>query len=102
MPQPRGSRIGRRCVAMLAFVFTAGNVFALGQPNVNLGFTSFVDGGPPAGPGHYVSEYLQFYSADKLNDENGNKMLDARVNVWVLMNQYIYQADQELFAGGKW
>jgi anthranilate 1,2-dioxygenase (deaminating, decarboxylating) large subunit len=68
-------------------------------PAVNLGFTSFLDGGPPAGPGHYLSEYLQFYSADKLKDFPPG---DADVDVWVLMNQYIYQSDQSIFLGGKW
>ncbi len=83
-------------VALVLFVSPAA---AYLQPNVNLGFTSFLDGGPPAGPGHYLSEYLQFYSADKLNDFPPG---DADVDVWVLMNQYIYQSDQPVFWGGKW
>lgn len=80
-------------------LFSAAPVFALGQPNVNLGFTSFLDGGPPAGPGHYLSEYLQFYTADQINDVNGDKALDAGADVWVLMNQYIYQSEESLFGG---
>jgi anthranilate 1,2-dioxygenase (deaminating, decarboxylating) large subunit len=83
-------------------VLSAGPVFALGQPNVNLGFTSFLDGAPPAGPGFYLSEYLQYYTADRINDDSGDKMLDAGVDVWVLMNQLIYQSDQALLFGGKW
>lgn len=87
-------------IVLLALTLFASPAFALFQPNVNLGFTSFLDGGPPAGPGHYISEYLQFYSADKL--VVGGADVPADVDVTVLMNQYIYQSDQELLAGGKW
>lgn len=81
----------------VAVAFFATPSFAYLQPNVNLGFTSFLDGGPPAGPGHYVSEYLQFYSADKLADGP-----PGEVDAWILMNQYIYQSDQPVLFGGKW
>jgi len=89
------------CV-LVAFLLFSGQVFALGQPNVNLGFTSFLDGAPPAGPGLYLSEYLQYYTADKINDEDGSKFFDVDVDVWVLMNQLIYQSDQPVLFGGKW
>ena len=88
---------------MVALVLlSSGSVFALGQPNVNLGFTSFLDGAPPAGPGLYLSEYLQYYTADHLNDEKGSKLLDVDIDVWILMNQLIYQSDKDLLFGGKW
>jgi len=86
-------------VLVAVVLLSAGPAFAYLQPNVNLGFTSFLDGGPPAGPGHYLSEYLQYYSADKLTDFPPG---DADVDVWVLMNQYIYQSDQAVLFGGKW
>jgi anthranilate 1,2-dioxygenase (deaminating, decarboxylating) large subunit len=68
-------------------------------PAVNLGFTSFLDGGPPAGPGHYLSEYVQYYTSD---DFKGNAPPGSEVNVTVAMTQYIYQSNQPLFLGGKW
>jgi anthranilate 1,2-dioxygenase (deaminating, decarboxylating) large subunit len=85
--------------ALAALTLFSGSAFAYLQPNVNLGFTSFLDGGPPAGPGHYISEYLQFYSADKLADGPPG---DGEVDAWILMNQYIYQSDQPVLFGGKW
>ncbi len=88
--------------ALIALTLFSGTAFALGQPNVNLGFTSFLDGAPPAGPGLYLSEYLQYYTADHLNNEKGSKALDVDIDVWVLMNQLIYQSDKELIFGGKW
>ena len=83
--------------AMVALALFSGSAFAYLQPNVNLGFTSFLDGGPPAGPGHYISEYLQYYSADELVDGP-----PGEVDAWILMNQYIYQSDQPVLFGGKW
>ena len=84
---------------LVALLMFASPSFAYLQPNVNLGFTSFLDGGPPAGPGHYISEYLQYYTADDLKDGPPG---DNEVDVWILMNQYIYQSDQTVLFGGKW
>ena len=86
------------CLVVTVMLFS-GPAFAYLQPSVNLGFTSFLDGGPPAGPGHYISEYLQFYSADKLADGPPG---DGEVDAWILMNQYIYQSDQPILFGGEW
>ncbi len=85
-------------VCLLA-VLLAMPVAAFDQPSVNLGFTSFLDGGPPAGPGWYFAEYIQYYTADKLADGPGG---DPDLDVWVSLNQLIYQSDQKVLFGGKW
>ena len=87
--------------ALAGLALCAVPVAAYDLPAVNLGFTSFLDGGPPAGPGHYLSEYVQYYTADRLNDDDGNKIAKG-VDVTVAMTQYIYQSNQPLLLGGKW
>ena len=74
------------CVAVLLTLPAA----AYDQPNLNIGFTSFMDGGPPAGPGFYFSEYIQFYTADSFPDNPVNPKADA--DVWVSLNQFIITA----------
>ena len=85
------------CLLLTSSIATPARAYD--QPAINLGFTSFLDGGPPAGPGLYFSEYLQYYTTDKLKNFP-NPTLKA--DVFVSLNQLIYQSDQELLFGGKW
>ncbi|WP_432823421.1 SphA family protein [Trichloromonas sp.] len=86
-------------VVLLGACLLASPAVAFNQPSVNLGFTSFLDGGPPAGPGLYLTEYLQYYTADKLA---GLPISDPEVDVTVSLNQVIYQSDTEIIPGARW
>ena len=76
-------------------------------PGVNLGFTSFLDGGPPAGPGFYYQLYIQYLTSDEFKDSNGNRLLPSfaneDINVWIFLNQGIYQSNTDIpLLKGKW
>lgn len=79
-------------------------------PAVNLGFTSFLDGAPPAGPGWYVQQYVQLYRNGVLKDSGGNDLRlptrrgfeTAEVDAVIGLTQLVYQSDQPLLFGGKW
>jgi anthranilate 1,2-dioxygenase (deaminating, decarboxylating) large subunit len=73
------------CAALaLSIMLCVAPVWSYDQPAVNLGFTSFLDGGPPAGPGLYFTEYLQYYTADHFADFPAP---NADVEAWVSLNQ---------------
>lgn len=75
-------------------------------PSVNLGFTSFMDGAPPSGPGLYSQEYVQLWTSDEFKDNNGNALLPTgtgeELDAWIILNQVTYQSDTEVMLGAKW
>lgn len=76
--------------------------WSYGQPAVNLGFTSFVDGGPPAGPGVYFQQYFQYYTTDDFQDMAFPPGMEPELDATVSLTQVLYQSNQEVLLGGKW
>lgn len=112
LTRSEGGDVRRQGKRVLGFVLAvlllplSGTGLAYDLPAVNLGFTSFLDGGPPAGPGFYFSQYLQSYASDSFRNDKGEALfpdgVEEDLNLWVSMTQFIYQSDQELLLGGKW
>jgi hypothetical protein len=79
-------------------------------PSLNLGFTSFLDGAPPAGPGWYFQQYVQLYRDGRLKNADGKDLQlptprgleRAEVDVNAGLSQVVYQSDQPLLWDGKW
>jgi len=59
------NRIVATLLVALAIAFAAAPAGAMNQPPLNLGLTDILDGGVP-GPGTYLTEYIQPYSADSI------------------------------------
>ena len=88
------------CGAIVGWVVPAN---AYDEPlGLNLGFTSFLDGGPPAGPGFYYTEYLQWYYTQRFPDAPSFQSVHARLNAWIALQQLIYQSNQKVLLDGKW
>ncbi len=86
-------------MCLLLVLLTGASAWGYLQPSVNLGFTSFMDGAPPAGPGFYFAEYLSYYTA---NETPNLPVPNPDIDVWVSLNQFIYQSDTPILFGGKW
>jgi len=69
------------------------------QPSVNLGFTTFMDGGPPAGPGWYFQQYFQYWSADKFTGSDGKTAIPAELEAVISLSQLIYQSEKTFLGG---
>jgi hypothetical protein len=101
------ARVGRASSAALAtfptLAVAADVSTAPSLPLVNLGFTSFLDGGPPAGPGFYFAQYIQHYSSTEFTNHKGDEIpLLGDLDLWVSLSQFTYQSDQPLLFSGKW
>ncbi len=99
---------------MLVFSPLAG--FAYDLPPINLGFTSFMDGNAPSGPGLYFSQYMQYWNDNQFAnsrggdlkipvfDENGNVVGaedDLNLDAWVGLSQLTYQSTYDGILGSK-
>ncbi len=98
-------------ISTLAFAsLLSSSAFAYDLPPLNLGYTSFLDGAPPAGPGWYFQQYIQFYRDGRLKDKAGDNLLlptargmeTADIDVTSSLTQLVYQSDQTLMLGAKW
>src|SRR5512136_500280 len=93
------------CVGLLSIPAARAYDLPLG---INLGFTSFLDGGPPAGPGLYFTQYFQYIHSDSFKDQDGHNKLPPftkpDLNAYISLSQFIYQSNQTvpLTFGGKW
>jgi len=93
--------VNNRFIIAILCIFGSAGALAYDEPQVNLGLTSFLDGAPPAGSGYYLQEYIQYYRADRLNDNNGNALLlpKQRIDVLASVTQLLYLSDAQMLGG---
>jgi len=81
--------------ALVAGLLAVSGVQAYDLPlGLNLGFTSFLDGPPPAGPGLYYQQYVQYLTADQFNGPDGNSLLppgiEPDLDAIISLSQVLY------------
>lgn len=98
----------RTLTILLLLLATQTSPYCQGQtpqalPAVNLGATSFVDGMPPAGPGLYLMQYVQYYGANRIKDGNGETipLPGPDLDAWTSITQIIKMWDVDLGGGAK-
>lgn len=98
-------RLLKTLIVLLLFSQSFNSITAYELPSINLGFTSFLDGGPPAGPGLYFTQYLHYISSDKLTNSDGDNALPSfageELRAFISLTQFIYQSDKEIFKGAR-
>ncbi len=76
-----------------------------GLPTINLGGSSFLDGGPLRQiPGWYFQIASQNYHAHRFLNEEGKPLLGLpgpKLNTWLTSYQLIYLSDRDVFNYGK-
>lgn len=93
-------------VGLLLVITVPISSVAYDLPPINLGFTSFMDGSAPSGPGLYYTQYIQYWSSDEFLDSQGNNIFPATagedLDAFISLSQFIYQSDTEIMLGAKW
>ena len=85
--------------ALLAFLLFPSSGYAFNEPPMNLGMTSFLDGGGGP-PGVYLLEYLQDDVGAAARDKNGNVIPGgARVSAITQLNQIFYMSPYKVMGG---
>lgn len=97
------SRIARRAllIAPICIMAMAGSIRASDLPSINLGLTSYLDGVLPSGPGFYYQNYIEYYSASRINDGLGHRLPLPRQSLSLVadVNQITYYMSQQIGPG---
>jgi hypothetical protein len=90
-------------ISIIMGLVVINNSSAYDLPGVNLGLTSFLDGGPPSGPGFYLTQYFDYYRSTKFTNNKSKAMLpsaaDEKLDVFIGFTQFLYWGKFELFPG---
>jgi hypothetical protein len=83
------NRVVATLLVTLAIAFAAAPAGAMNQPPMNLGLTDILDGGVP-GPGTYLTEYIQPYSANSIKKVGSGGDLPFGVSNTLAMTQIVH------------